>query len=43
MRHMVMGGYGLARIKEEIVKCDVLCANCHRKLHAGVFDKKPFS
>ncbi len=25
--------YGLKRIKAEIAKCDVLCANCHRKLH----------
>lgn len=26
-------GWGLDRIKREIAKCDVLCENCHRKLH----------
>lgn len=29
-------GYGsLNKVKNEISKCIVLCANCHRKLHAG--------
>jgi len=26
-------GYGFDRIKKEIAKCIVICANCHRKLH----------
>jgi hypothetical protein len=33
--YMVKMGYGLERLNEEIQKCDVVCANCHRKLHAG--------
>ncbi len=30
---MVAEGYSIKRIKGEIEKCDVLCANCHRKIH----------
>lgn len=29
----VRDGYGVERIKREIAKCTVLCANCHAKLH----------
>jgi len=25
--------YSIRKIKEEAAKCDILCANCHRKLH----------
>ena len=28
--------YSTKRLKAEIRKCIVLCANCHRKVHAGI-------
>lgn len=31
-----MISYSSAKLKAEIRKCIVLCANCHRKVHAGL-------
>lgn len=31
----LMTGWSLARIQKEVAKCDVICSNCHRKLHAA--------
>lgn len=30
--------YSKNRILQEIEKCDVVCSNCHRKIHAGLID-----
>lgn len=27
---------GLAKLKEELKKCVVICSNCHRKVHEGI-------
>lgn len=39
---MVAKGKGLKWIMEEIKKCVVLCANCHREYHAGLLDLGPY-
>lgn len=31
-------GFSLASLKEELAKCICLCANCHRKFHAGLIE-----
>jgi 5-methylcytosine-specific restriction endonuclease McrA len=30
------GTYGMEKILEEIAKCEILCANCHRIVHASM-------
>lgn len=32
---MISNGYSLETIKAEIDKCDIICSNCHRKLHSN--------
>lgn len=34
--NMIKKGFSKNRILDEIEKCTVLCANCHRKYHAGL-------
>lgn len=36
---MVASAASLERIEKEINKCDILCSNCHRKLHAKLKNK----
>jgi len=33
----VAGGVSLKRLFEELRKCIVVCANCHRKIHGGYY------
>lgn len=35
IRTMITNGYSRERVLAEIEKCDVLCSNCHRKIHWG--------
>jgi len=34
-RMIYVKGWGIERMLKEIEKCEVLCSNCHRKLHFG--------
>lgn len=41
VKRMVSGTYSLERVLEEIAKCEVRCANCHRRITArrgGFYD-----
>lgn len=35
---LVDNGCSIARIEQEMEKCIVLCANCHRKVHGGTIE-----
>ena len=35
--------YNWDRIKEEIDKCIIVCANCHRKIHSGTIKYPPIT
>lgn len=36
--NMANWGMSIERILKEMTKCDVVCSNCHNKIHAGVID-----
>jgi hypothetical protein len=38
---LVSSGWAVSRILDEIEKCTVLCANCHRKLHWQKRNEQP--
>lgn len=33
--NMIWAGKSIENIKKEIAKCEIICANCHRKEHYG--------
>lgn len=37
LNHLRKMSYSLEKITKELSKCVILCANCHRKFHAGRF------
>lgn len=39
--YLISRGWGWNRILDEILKCDILCANCHRKLHYRAVGLEP--
>ena len=38
---LVGGGYKWEKIEEEMKKCILLCASCHRKIHRGLIEIIP--
>lgn len=37
---LAIARWSLERIRAEVAKCDLLCSNCHRKLHASESQEK---
>ena len=35
---MRQSGCGLEKLKTEIIKCIIVCSNCHREIHAGLIE-----
>jgi transcription elongation factor Elf1 len=31
--YLICNGYSIDSVKKELEKCEILCSNCHRKLH----------